>query len=273
MTMSNNPGDVSENNIIGDSITVDDDPPAPVANPTVIGDIMDRDRRGGTVALRADAADRYYTYRDFITTSYKSGNVIRYLGGRSGDDMLLIPNPLPEPVLAFYGAAQLGIVTRFNKTVQRDHSAEELPQVVLAPSTQEEAFELPPGHKLAVYGDPPAASTTTHWETEVWSENPAIHPTSVAPSDIALNTGAQTYTHEEIITAAVRVVNQVTITPGTDVVVRESLMNPRVVVAGLIAPLLAGATIVFPDKTTTGEIGVSTETVPESKRIDLNSIW
>ncbi|CCC40766.1 acyl-CoA synthetase family protein [Haloquadratum walsbyi] len=265
--MNNNPGDLSE------SDTIDDDPPARVTDPAIIGDIMDRNRRNGTIALRADAADRYYTYRDFITTSYKSGNVIRYLGGRSGDEMLLVPDPLPEPVLAFYGAAQLGIATRFDKTVQLNHSTEELPRVVLAPSTQEEAYELPPGHNLAVYGDSPTETETTHWETEVWSENPAIHPTSVAPSDIALNADKQTYTHEELITAAVRVVDRVNITPGADVVVRESLMNPHVVVAGLIAPLLAGATIVFPDETTTGEIGVSTDTVPEPKQIDLNSIW
>jgi hypothetical protein len=168
-------------------VTTDDAPTAPVSDPTVIDDIMDRDRRNGAVALRADAVGIFYSHRDFITILYKSGNVIRYLGGRHGDNILRIPDSFPEPVLAFYGAAQLGIVTRFDKTVQSDHPAEELLRIVLASSIQEEKFDLPPGHNLAVYGNAPTTSATTHWETEVWSENPAVHPTPVVPSDIALN--------------------------------------------------------------------------------------
>lgn len=69
------------------------------------------------------------------------------------------------------------------------------------------------------------------------------------------------------------VVNQCNIAPGEDVVVRDSLMNSRVVIAGLVAPVFAGATTVFPDEKTTGGIGVGSGVVPESRQIDLKSIW
>lgn len=218
--------------------------PAPPSDPTTVGDLVARDRRTSGLALRAEGPGRTYSYRDFVTTSYKSGNVLRYLGVRAGDEVLVVPGALPEPALAFYGAAQLGAVTRFSDSLAAD---EDPPRAVLAPVEREGDFDLPPGHRLAVHGGPPDDPATTHWEAEVWSENPAVHPADVAPEDPALVADGRNYSHAALLAAAESVVADAGIDPGTEVVVDGPLADPRVVAAGLVAPILAGATAVLPD--------------------------
>ena len=214
--------------------------PARCADPRSLGDAVARDRRTAGLALRARGSGRTYSYRDFITTSYQAGNVLRHLGVRPGDEVRIAPEHVPEPVLTFYGAAQLGAVTRFG-----DEGAEP-PRVTVAPATREAEFDRPPGHHLAVYGDPPSDPSVTHWEAEVWSENPAVHPVSVGADDPLFVGGGRTYTHGEALATAAAVIEDAAIDPGTTVVLRGPLTDPAVVVAGLVAPILAGATVVLP---------------------------
>jgi len=216
--------------------------PSPCVNPDIVGDLVARERRTSGLALRADEPGRTYSYYDFITTSYKAGNVLRYLGVREGDEVLVVPEALPEPVLTFFGAAQLGAVTRF-----ADDVGETIPRAVVAPAEREDDFDLPPGHRLAVYGDQPTDPSTTHWETEVWSENPAVHPATVGEDDPVLAVADRTYSHAEMIATASDTVADADLQGGTDVFIQGSLTDPDVVAAGLLAPIIAGATIVFPD--------------------------
>lgn len=219
--------------------------PDPPADPDTLCDLVARDRRTSGLALRATGPGRTYSYRDFVTTSYKSGNVLRYLGVRAGDDVLVVPDALPEPVLAFYGAAQLGAATRFADSITGD---DDPPRAVLAPVAREVDFDLPPGHRLAVHGGPPEAPSTTHWESEVWSENPAVHPATVEPDDPALLADGRRYAHADLLAAAETVVDGADLRPGTDVVVDGPFTDPLVVASGLVAPILAGATVVLPDE-------------------------
>jgi hypothetical protein len=220
----------------------DSDFPAPCLDAETLGDAVARDRRTSGSALRARSSGRTYSYRDFVTTSYKAGNVLRHLGVRPGDEVSVASEYVPEAVLSFYGAAQLGAVTRFGTEVGREPS-----RVAVAPAARESEFDLPPGHHLAVYGDRPTDPSVTHWETEVWSENPAIHPVAVEGSDPLFAADGRTYTHGEALAAAADVIADAGIDPGTAVVLRGQLTDPAVVVAGLVAPILAGATIVLPD--------------------------
>ncbi|MFA1611961.1 acetyl-CoA synthetase [Halobellus rubicundus] len=222
-----------------------DDFPAPPSDPATIGDLVARDRRTSGTALRAEGPGRTYSYRDFVTTSYKSGNVLRYLGVRADDEVLVVPDALPEPVLAFYGAAQLGAVTRFADATD---GTDDPPRAILAPVDREADFDLPPGHRLAVHGGPPDAPATTHWESEVWSENPAVHPASVDSQDPVLVADGRTYSHRDLLAAAETVVAEADLRPGTDVVVDGPFADPLVVASGLVAPILAGATVVLPDE-------------------------
>lgn len=218
----------------------DADFPPPCPDAGILGDAVARDRRTSGPALHARRSGRTYSYRDFVTTSYKAGNVLRHLGVRPGDEVHVASEHVPEPVLSFYGAAQLGAVTRFG-------TGEEPPRVAVAPAACESEFDLPPGHHLAVYGDPPTDPSVTHWEAEVWSENPAIHPVAVDGDDLLFAADDRTYTHGEVLAAAADVIADAGIDPGTEVVLRGPLTDPAVVVAGLVAPILAGATIVLPD--------------------------
>ena len=214
--------------------------PSPCLDPETLGDAVARERRTSGVALRAQPSGRTYTYRDFVTTSYKAGNVLRYLGVRPGDEVRIAPQRVPETVLTFYGAAQLGAVTRFETATGGPPA-----RVVVAPTARETEIDLPPGHSLAVYGDQPDDPDVTHWETEVWSENPAIHPVAVDSADPIVVDDDRTYTHGEVLSAAVKVVSTAEITPGTEVIVRGSLTDLAAVVSGVVAPILAGATIVL----------------------------
>lgn len=217
--------------------------PSACLDPEILGDGVARERRTSGLALRAQPSGRTYSYRDFVTTSYKAGNVLRYLGVRPGDEVRVAADRVPETILTFYGAAQLGAVTRFGTATDG-----EPPRVAVAPATREAEIDLPPGHHLAVYGDPPDDPDVTHWETEVWSENPAIHPVAVERADPVLADGDRTYTHGEVLAAAARVLSRVELGPGTEVTVRGSLTDPAVVASGLVAPILAGATTVLVDE-------------------------
>ena len=221
----------------GESAAENEYPP-PLSDPVTVGDLVARDRRTSGVALRAEHVDRTYSYRNFVTTTYKIGNVLRHLGVRRGTEVLVVPDSLPEPVLTFYGAAQLGAVTRFSDTLPSTD-----PRVVVAPAEREAAFDLPPGHHLVVYGDPPTEATTTHWETEVWSENPAIHPASVEPADPLLAVDDRTYSHADALSTVSGGRASERPETGERVAVRGSFEDPEIVIGGLVAPIAAGATI------------------------------
>ncbi|WP_367995938.1 AMP-binding protein [Haloferax volcanii] len=233
----------------------------------VIGDLMARDRRSDRLALRVDGPGRTYTYHDLITTSYKAGNVLRYLGVRKGARVAVDPAPLPEPLLTFLGAAQLGAVTAFDPAVEA--------RATVVPVDSEEAFEdLPPGQKLAVFGGPPSSPATTHWEQEVWSENPAVHPEVVSPADPALVADDREFTHGDLLDAAREVVADFDLEAGDTVAVRSSFSHPGTVVAGVLAPLLAGGTVRIPagDEAVEAALAVGGG-VPESVALAPDDVW
>ncbi|MDS0292713.1 AMP-binding protein [Halogeometricum luteum] len=236
-------------------MTSDAPPPRP-ADPTVLGDLVARDRRTSAPALRAEDAGRSYSYHDFVTTTYKAGNVLRYLGVRGGETVAVASDPQPEPVLAFYGAAQLGAATAFGPDPAGSADAGDPPRATLVGVDREPEFDLPPGRKLAIYGGPPERPATTHWEQEVWSENPAVHPATVAADDPALRADGRTYSHRELLEAAASAVESGEMEAGESVVVRDSLTRPGTVAAGLVAPILVGAVIVFPGPDTVGDVAV-----------------
>jgi hypothetical protein len=193
--------------------------------------------------------DRSISYRDFCTTAYKAGNVLRYLGVREGS-VVTVAGPVgPQPLWAFYGAAQLGAVTRFVDVggVDGNQVAADDPRVLLLPVEQEQSPDPGPSTKLAVYGGEPTRATTLHWEKELWSENPAVHPTEVVPSDPVIVAPDGRYTHGEVLDAARATVDRFDLGVDNSVAVRGPLSEPGVVAAGVVAPILAGGTVVVPD--------------------------
>ncbi|WP_224269054.1 acetyl-CoA synthetase [Haloprofundus salinisoli] len=230
----------------------------------VLGEIVARDRRTDRSAVHLPAADRTMSYHDFCTTAWKAGNVFRHLGLAGGRGVEIEPVGSPESLLAFFGASLLGSPVRFE--VRGDDET----RLVVATVDRETSFDPSPGTKLVVYGGRPTRPETTHWETEVWSENPAIPPYDVAPSTPAL-VDDESYTHAELLEFAEGVVDEYALTDASRVVVRSSLSHSGVVVAGVVAPLLAGATVVLADADVgnSGDFAVSaTDDVPEPTVVD-----
>jgi hypothetical protein len=231
----------------------------------VIGDLVARERRTPARALRVDASGRSYTYHDFCTTAWKTGNFLRYLGVARGDVVAVAPDALPEPLLTLFGAALLGSVTRFDPGGDA--------RAIVVHQSAESRFDPPPGTNLAVYGGPPSSPSVAHWEGVVWSENPAFPPTDVSPDAPALaapETGDR-YAHADLLSAARRVVDRVGIDGETTVAVRSSLARPETVVAGVLAPLSAGGTVVFPGDDTLCDVGVGDDP-PEPVAVDPDSV-
>jgi acyl-CoA synthetase (AMP-forming)/AMP-acid ligase II len=230
----------------------------------VLGALVARDRRSDRVAVRLAERDRSVSYHDFCTTAYKAGNVLRYLGVRSETTVVIAGPPGPQPVWGLYGAGQLGAVTRF---VGRDELGGTAARVLLVPVADEDAVSPEPGTKLAAYGGAPTQPTTLHWEKELWSENPAVHPADVDPDDPLLAANGETYSHATVLDAARAVCEAFAVDETTRVAVRGPLSEPHVVVAGLVAPILAGGTVVVPDVETSADVAVvgsDSDAVPES---------
>ena len=213
----------------------------------VVGDLLARDRRSRDVALvTPDGRER--TYRDLITNGYKAANVLRYLGAREGSTVAVAPTPGLHATLGFLGAAGLGAPVRFDP----EAGIERGDRVVLVDVADESTTEPAPGTSLAVFGGPPDRPETTHWEQELWSENPGMPPSAVGPDDPVLRgaEGGDTadggdVSHRALLGAAASVVEERDIDTGDRVVLRGDLADPRGLAAGVVAPLTAGATAVL----------------------------
>lgn len=220
----------------------------------VVGDLLNRDRRSDRLALRTpDGRER--SYRELLTNAYKAGNALRHQGLHRGARIDVTPTLELQPVLAFLGASLLGATTRFGVEVageaapevagearpdDAEGTSEDAPRVRFVSVADEERYDSVPGTKLVAFGGDPVRSQTTHWETEMWSENPGFPPTDVAPDDALLSTPDERFSHRSVLDAARAVADEFGIDDETVVVVRESPSDPRVVTAGLVTPLLVG---------------------------------
>lgn len=230
-----------------------------------LGDLVARDRRSDAIALRTDPTDRAMSCHDCCTTAWKAGNFLRYLGVRAGDRVSIAADRRPEPVLALLGAALLGATARFGiEGSTADASGGS--RVVVAPAEREEGLDVAAETRLLVYGGVPDQSRTAHWEGDVWSENPAFPPTAVDPHSTVLDGETASFTHAALLAAAEGIVEEYELDSGTTIAVRDDLSEPGVVVAGVLAPLLAGATVVFPDAETRCDVAVGSG--PEAVTLD-----
>ncbi|WP_313695231.1 acetyl-CoA synthetase [Halorarum halobium] len=209
--------------------------PDPLPDATLVGDLLARDRRDRTTALHVAASDRTLSYRDLCTTAYKAGNVLSHHGVRAGDVVDVEPRPAPEPVLTFLGATLLGAVTAFRADPGADDVTDA--RAVVVHAEREDEFDLPPGARLLAFGGEPDRPTTTHWEGEVWSENPAFPPTDHDPDDPVLAVGDGGYSHARLLRGANGL--RADRVAGRDRPIRDPLSDPGAVVA-LLAALLDG---------------------------------
>jgi len=242
----------------------------------VVGDILARERRSRDIALvTPDGRER--TYRDLITNGYKSANVLRYLGAREGSTVAVEPAPGLHTTLAFLGAAALGAPVRFDPEAGIARGD----RVVLVDVADEPSTEPAPGTSLAAFGGPPERPETTHWEQELWSENPGMPPSGVGPDDLVLREAdgdgpdrSGGVTHRALLDAAASVADEHGLGPGDAVTLRGDLSDSRALAAGLVAPLAAGATsVLVGEEPNNGEPTVTVEREDgDSRRVALPAV-
>lgn len=236
-------------------------------------DLVARDRRSDRPALRTP--EREMDYRRFCTTAWKASNYLRHLGVGGDRGLVALDDASPPPVLTFVGAALLETPTRF-VTDAADLSAavdSMNPRAVLIPAAVEPAVDPPAGTTLVVHGGAPDAATTEHWEQGVWSENPAFPPSDIDPETALLRNGDCEVAHRSALAAAETLVDRLGLSTDCRVVLRESVADPRAVVAGILAPLVIGATAVGvpsehgSEPTERGDVAVTAGDAPERTTI------
>jgi len=242
----------------------------------LVGDLLARDRRTGDAALvTPDGRER--THHDLITNGYKAANVLRYLGVRAGATVAVDPTPGFHTTLAFLGAAAVGAPVRFDPAA----GIEAGDRVVLAPVATAADLDPEPGTNLAAFGGPPDRPDTTHWEQELWSENPGMPPSDVDTDDVAVVGPPREFTHGDLCSIAGTAVERGAMDAETRVVLRRRFSDSSALAAGLLAPLSVGGTAVLAPSEEREEAGdgvgdprgdvavaPGSVNVPEPRRID-----
>jgi hypothetical protein len=206
-----------------------------------VGDLVSREyasERDG-LALRVGGGSEY-DYGRFAATARKTGNLLRHRGVREGATVAVTDDAAPQAVLALFGAALLGASVRVvEPPVTVDARA------VVAPTPDLDAFDLPAGGQRVGYGAEPADPSAAYFERDAWSENPAFPATTVPADAPLLHAGDRTLSHAGVLDAAEQVADG--LSAADEVAVRARLAEPGAVVAGVVAPALAGATILLGD--------------------------
>jgi hypothetical protein len=250
----------------------------------VLGDLVARQRRSDDPALVAPVENRRYDYYRFCTTAWKTGNFWRRRGVHEGATVAVADDPVPEAIFAFLGAALLGARTEFglpDSAGEGPGAGEEAQldaRIAVAPHDEVGEYDLAPGSQRVAYGGPPDDPAVAHFERDVWSENPAFPETAIDPGTVALVAGGEfpgderKFSHADLLSAARDVADDGELEPDDEVAVRASLAEPGTIVAGVVAPLLAGAAILFPDEQATDEVATGdfavadgSEDVPENQ--------
>jgi hypothetical protein len=217
-----------------------------------IGELVSRERRSREPALRArTGVNARYDYYQLCTTAHKTGNFLSHRGVRPGERVAVVASEGGAPVLTLFGAALLGARVRFDPPREIDA------RVLVAPAEAIGEYDLPPSATRLAYDGEPADPAVESFGESVWSENPFCPtPPEVDPETPFLATDEREYGHGELLAAAERVVERLELTAGDRVAIRASLSRPGTVVAGVLAPLSVGATVVFPGSGDEGDVGV-----------------
>jgi len=211
----------------------------------VLGDLVDPDRGGESLWLhRPGSRSRSWSGRQFCIDAWKAGNLLRHYGVHEGATVSLAdgttdadPVPSPQALVALFGAWVLGA------SVCTDPPESPPGRAFVAPAGKVGKYDSRPETTALGYGSPPEDPTVVHFEEQRWSENPIQFPATVEADDTALETDAESFSHADLLAAGQRVADEHDLDSVDRVGLSASLEDPGTVVAGVIAPLLAGTTI------------------------------
>jgi hypothetical protein len=232
----------------------------------------------GGDALRASGdPERRYSASRLLTDARKTGNFLRQFGVGPGRTVAIADRPVPESVLALFGTGLLGATARFVRLDAPDAGPSMWvgARALVAPTEVVGTVSTSAATNRVGYGSRPDDPEVAYFERDVWSENPTFPPSDVDGEAIAIEGRGGEYTHRELIEATGRVLGEREIDRGTELAVRAPLVDPRTVVAGILAPLAPGGTTLFPDAETRGDVAIvagEEEDVPEPASIDVTDV-
>jgi acyl-CoA synthetase (AMP-forming)/AMP-acid ligase II len=233
-------------------------------------DLVARDRRSDAPALRAPAHGQFYDYQRLCTTTWKTANFLHARGVRARSTVGVADDARGQVVLAVLGGALLG--AKAYLAPPRNVDA----RVVVAHADDLDRYELAAGTQRIAYGGEPTDPDVYYFEGDVWSENPTMPPEAEARSDVnvALVTGSQAFTHGELLATAASVGDRLSLSADTEVAVRAPLSDARAFAAGVLAPIYAGGTVVFPDGDATADAAVVApdRDAPESRTLGVRDV-
>lgn len=246
-----------------------------------IGDLVAAAReREGVLFEAADGAD--HGYEAFLTTVWKAGNLLRHYGVRPGDSVAVAIGPAepteadelgrlgasPTPLLAVLGAMAAGA------RVNVDPVAAVEATVLVAPTAWLDRFTPGPGTKPMGYGDEVDEPTVAQFEREAWSENPVAPPVDLDPTTTALG-GTDPRTNGDLL-AQVRRLSAEYGVGGGERVGLDAPIDAGGLVAGVLLPMAAGATVVLSPAAGDGDLDlvVGAESSPgAARRIDPDAVF
>ena len=233
----------------------------------VVGDLVARGRRSDSLAIQTERRAGSASYNAFCTTAWKAGNLLTHYGVRPGATVAIDwgDGVSLHPLTAFFGSALLGATAQFDPADTVDASA------LVAPADRLHAYDPAPGTKVLGYGDVPDDPEVAGFERDVWSENPTEPPETVSATATALSADDRQFTHEHLLTATERVATDAGLDRDDSVIVRTSVTNPETFVAGVLAPLVVGATILV-DQSATGDVAVTASGASELRTIDPKTV-
>ncbi|MBO4246651.1 hypothetical protein IL252_02325 [Halomicrobium sp. IBSBa] len=244
-----------------------------------LGDLVADARDGDGSLFASSERTAPYSYADFAINVWKTGNLLRHYGVREGTRVAVVVGPkaptaddepgwlggTPDPILAVLAAAVDGAVVDPAPPTSVDAKA------MIAPNDWVARYELAPGTKALAYGGPPEDPTVAHLEREAWSENPLAPPADLDPDDPVL-AADRTYTHGELLAGADRVVDEYDLTATDEVTIAAPLTEPGTLVAGVLAPMRAGATILL-GADQSGTVTVGDGAATGARVIDPESVF
>jgi len=238
-----------------------------------IGDLV-ADARGRDAPLfRPAERSAPFTYEEFCTNVWKVGNFLSHYGVREGARVAIVAGPSepdpddepgwidesPQALQAFLGAAIDGAVVDLDPVGVVDAT------VLVAPADWIREYEWGPGLKPIAYGGPPDDPRIAHFEGESWSENPTRPPGQFGPGDSVL-AADELYSHGDLLAASRRVVADYDLSWDDRVALRAPVRDPGTLVAGLLAPMSVGASVLVGDGET-GTVAVADGDAPEERVI------
>jgi len=239
----------------------------------VLGELVAAGRERDGMLFSTPERSAPYSYREFCTNVWKGGNLMRHYGVRSGMAVAVVVGPknptegdepgylrdAPDGLLAVLAATLDGAVADLDPPSEIEATA------LVAPAAWLDRYELAPGTKALAYGGPSDDPTVVGFERELWSENRLQPPGEVGPDDPAIADSGGTYAHSELLRAGERVVGEYDIDAETTVALRAPVTSAGAVVAGLLAPMQAGATVRFGDDAASDVAVADGDDVPENR--------